>query len=216
MPGIITSSTTRSGKRSRASCQASSPSEASMTSSLGCSIDRRWRATSSNMVGSSSATSTTAGAACAFTIAMIEELVCFGQVLSSRWTLDRVDCSSTSGASPLPRAARACGLGRCKPAPSRRSGVRTRSVQARSLAPLGRADSVGASPLPRAAGSLAPLGPHSPRNAVGTRDVDSTSSFDAVTYFTSVGMCPFVTFSLFCIIALVGSSSRRMTSFQRA
>src|SRR3981081_1948687 len=81
MPGIITSRTTRSGRRSRASCHASSPSEASITSSFGCSIDRRWRATSSSIVGSSSATSTTAGAAFAFTILMIEELVCFGQVL---------------------------------------------------------------------------------------------------------------------------------------
>jgi hypothetical protein len=29
---------------------------------------------------------------------------------------------------------------------------------------------------------------HSSRNCVGTREVDSTSSFDAVTYFTIVGM----------------------------
>src|ERR1019366_9463421 len=81
MPGIITSSTTRSGKRSRARRQASSPSDASITSSFG-SIDRRWRVTSSNIVGSSSATSTIGGAAFAFTMTMIEELDCFGQVLS--------------------------------------------------------------------------------------------------------------------------------------
>ena len=39
--------------------------------------------TSSNIVGSSSATSTIGGAAFAFTMTMIEELACFGQVLSS-------------------------------------------------------------------------------------------------------------------------------------
>jgi len=53
-------------------------------------------------------------------------------------------------------------------------------------------------------------------NSVGTRDVDSTSSLFDVTNLTIVGMCPFVSFSLFCIIPLVGSSSLRMTSFQRA
>ena len=39
--------------------------------------------TSSNIVGSSSATSTIGGAAFAFTMTMIEELACVGQVLSS-------------------------------------------------------------------------------------------------------------------------------------
>src|SRR5271163_4206721 len=52
MPGIITSRTTRSGRRSRAKRQASSPSAASSTS----------------IVGSSSATSTTGGAASRLTV----------------------------------------------------------------------------------------------------------------------------------------------------
>ena len=56
MPGIMTSSTTRSGRCSRARRQACSPSEASMTSTLGLSIVFRCRATSSSIVGSSSAT----------------------------------------------------------------------------------------------------------------------------------------------------------------
>jgi len=57
---------------------------------------------------------------------------------------------------------------------------------------------------------------HSSRNFVGTREVDETSAFDAFTYFTIVGMCPFVSFSFPCIIPLVGSSSPRMTVFQSA
>ena len=58
--------------------------------------------------------------------------------------------------------------------------------------------------------------PHSSLNFVGTREVEATSSFDAVTYFTIVGMCPFVSLSRPCIIPFVGSSSPRMTVFQSA
>src|SRR5689334_4337584 len=61
MPGIMTSSTTRSGRCSRARRQASSPSDAWITSSFGSLMVRRWRATSSNIDGSSSATRTSGG-----------------------------------------------------------------------------------------------------------------------------------------------------------
>jgi len=54
------------------------------------------------------------------------------------------------------------------------------------------------------------------RNFVGTWDVVSTSSRDEFTYFTMVGMCPFVSFSLFCIMALMGSISFLMTCFHRS
>src|SRR3954469_144084 len=55
----------------------------------------------------------------------------------------------------------------------------------------------------------------SSRNAVGTRVAHSTSSLDALTYFTIVVICP-LSSSFFCIIALIGSSSLRSTDFQRA
>ena len=52
---------------------------------------------------------------------------------------------------------------------------------------------------------------YSPRNFVGTRVVDSTSCLEALTYFTIVGMWPFVSFSLPCMSAFVGSISFLMT-----
>src|SRR5260370_1097673 len=55
----------------------------------------------------------------------------------------------------------------------------------------------------------------SSRNAVCTRVAHSTSSFEALTYFTIVVICP-LSSSFFCIIALIGSSSLRSTHFQRA
>src|SRR5262249_15641352 len=65
--------------------------------------------------------------------------------------------------------------------------------------------------IPRAATNR-----HSPRNFVGTRVVDSTSCFEALTYFTIVGMCPLVSFNFPCISALVGSISFLMTDFHCA
>ena len=47
---------------------------------------------------------------------------------------------------------------------------------------------------------------YSSRNFVSTFDVVSTSSRELWTYFTMVGMCPFVSFSLFCIMPLMGST----------
>jgi len=57
---------------------------------------------------------------------------------------------------------------------------------------------------------------YSPRNLVGTREVDSTSCFDAFTYLTMVGMWPLVSFSFPCMSALVGSISFRITCFHCA
>lgn len=51
-------------------------------------------------------------------------------------------------------------------------------------------------------------------NSVGTSPAMFTSSFEAFTYRTIVGRSP-VSFSLPCIIPLIGSSSFLITSFQR-
>ena len=171
IPGIMTSRTTRSGKCSRARRQASSPSEAWMTSSFGAFIVRRCRATSSSIDGSSSATSTSG--------------VEVGIAVLSKDAAVRVKHRLQVRRNRAP----------CDVLPCREAGVRPRGV-------LG--------------GRLPGVRAHSSRNLVGTRVVDSTSCFDALTFLTIVGMWPLVSLSFPCMSAFVGSISFLMICFHWA